>query len=150
MQFQQPDRYDLPRRLRHEYPPGSGDRTWGLASPSASGLLKGSWEVAARVVNKVTILLIAYYNPNYGTYNLAVLAKSHDLASRHGYLCVAGRSIAAVPLESVRTSYYLKPFKHIRSLGLKQTTPHSTQALDNGFTFSAASAEGDFKRSLND
>ena len=37
--------------------------------PGRRGLLKGSWDLVTRVINKVTILIITY-NPNQGTYNL--------------------------------------------------------------------------------
>ena len=43
--------------------------TLGKSGLLEQALLKGSWDLVARVVNRVTLLIITY-NPNKGTYNL--------------------------------------------------------------------------------
>ena len=47
-----------------------------LASQSASGILRGSWDLVSGVVNTVTILTTTY-NPSYKVL-ITLLTKSHD------------------------------------------------------------------------
>ena len=56
---------------------------------SPSTLLKGSWVLVSRVLNKETILLITY-NPDHGTYNLTQSPDPPSSLNPEPYRCVKG------------------------------------------------------------